>query len=61
MSNLPLGAGQQLERAANTAYVAAVFGPWREMVAYPWKLSPGEGLASHQLDGEVTAHHGLDG
>ncbi len=61
MGNLPFGAGQQLERAANTAYVGDVFGCYRERMASPWKLSPEDEPVSHQLVGEVTAHQGLDG
>ncbi len=61
MGNLPLGAGQQLERAANTAYVGDGSGCYQERMASPWKLSPEDGPASHQLVGEVMAHQGLDG
>ncbi len=61
MGNLPSGAGQQLERAANTAYAGDGFGCYQETVASIYKLSPEDGPAAHQLVGEVTAHQGLDG
>ena len=60
MGNLAFSAGQQLERAANTAYVGDGFGCYRERMASSM-LSLKDGPASHQLVGEVTAHQGKDG
>ncbi len=60
MGNLPFGGGQQLERAANTAFVGDGLGCYRER----WLrkgLPPREGPAAHQLVGEVMAHQGDDG
>ncbi len=56
----PTGAGQQLERAANTAFAGDGYGCYQERMASSM-LSPEDGLASHQLVGEVMAHQGLDG
>ncbi len=61
MGNLPSGAGQQLERAANTAYAGDGLGCYQERVASTCKLSLEDGPAAHQLVGEVMAHQGLDG
>ncbi len=60
MGNLPFGGGQQLERAANTAYVGDGISCYRERRLRKG-LSPEEGLAAHQLVGEVIAHQGSDG
>ncbi len=58
MGNLPFGAGQQFERAANTAYADDGVSYYRERVAFFGRLSPKEGPASHQFVGEVMAYQG---